>query len=244
MISGGGLSGCPSHLICNRLCRECISVRSGEEKNSADFGPDLTPSFQADMPAFAEQIGGLYCIETRAITEGFPVHPILAVKHHFVRVGAPALTLGGAKDHVDHGRPVADVRMGNQHNGMLASLVREMIPPDIKLVFHLDSSGPWTQADNMASCSLSRSGVRYLRRLPRGKVSLAFCATSLRPRISPSSTRHSTWSLGFKPTAEQMDSGKVIRCFLSMMVALIEGLSLKNDISSSAICGFFNRMAP
>ena len=126
------------------------------------------------------------------------------------------------------------VRVENQHNRMLASLVREVIPPNVELVLHLDSAtGPWTQPDNRASCALSLAGVRYLRRLPRGKASLGFWATSRRPRISPSSTRHSTWSLGCRPTAAQMDSGRVIRCFLSIMVALIEGLSLKIATTSS-----------
>jgi hypothetical protein len=31
--------------------------------------------------------------------------------------------------------------MGDQHNRMLASLVREMKPPDVELVFHLDWRG-------------------------------------------------------------------------------------------------------
>ncbi len=117
---------------------------------------------------------------------------------------------------------------------MLASFIGEAIPPDVELVFHSDSeTGSWTQLDSRASCSLSRAGVRYLRRLPRGKASLGSWATSLRPRISPSSTRHSTWSLGLRPTASQMDPGRVIRRFLSMMVALTEGLSLGNAAASN-----------
>lgn len=128
-----------------------ILVSGGQEENGADFGAELTPPFQGDVSALAKQIGGLHRIEARAITKGFPVHPILAVEHHFVRVGAPALALGRAKQDVDHGGSGADVRMGNQHHRMLASLVREIIPPDIKLVFHLDSMGPRTQPDSIAS---------------------------------------------------------------------------------------------
>ena len=153
-----------------------ILISGGQEENGADSGTDLKPSFQGDMSAFAKQIGGLNCIEARAITEGFPIHPILAVEHHLVRIGAPTLALECAKQNVHHGGPGADVRMGNQHNRMLASLVWEIIPPDVELVFHLDSTGPWTQPDRIASSSLSRSGVRYLRRLPRGNASLGFCA--------------------------------------------------------------------
>jgi len=69
------------------------------------------------------------------------------------------------------------------------------------------SIGPWTHQDNTASCCSSRSGVRYFRRLPRGKAAMAGCGTSLRPRLSPCSIRPSTRSLGFKPTALQMSSG-------------------------------------
>src|SRR5207247_8711420 len=136
-------------------------------------------------------------------------------------VGTAALALRRTKQDINHRRPSADVWMGNQNNRMLASLIREFVGPYVELVLHSGSMGPWTQPDNMASCSLSRSGVRYLSRLPRGKASLVFWGTSLRPRISPSSTRHSTRSLGCKFRASQTDSGSVILRFLSIMVAFI-----------------------
>ena len=58
-------------------------------------------------------------------------------------------------------------------------------------------------------------------------------ATSLRPRISPASIRHFTWPQGLRPTASQTDSGRVMRRFLSSIVAFMEGLSLKRDPASS-----------
>jgi hypothetical protein len=64
---------------------------------------NLPTPFQGDMTSFAKQIGGLHRVEARAITESFPIHAILSIEHHFVRVGAPTLALGRAKHHVDYG---------------------------------------------------------------------------------------------------------------------------------------------
>lgn len=115
------------------------------------MGANVTPSFQGNVPPFAKQIEGLDRVEARAITECFSVHAIFSIEHHFVPIGVPTLALERAKENIDHSRPVTDVRMRNQHNGMLASLFGEIIPPDVELVFHLDSTGPWTQPARMAS---------------------------------------------------------------------------------------------
>ena len=47
-----------------------------------DMGAYLTPSFQGGVTSFAKQIGGFHRVETRAITERFPVHAILSVEHY------------------------------------------------------------------------------------------------------------------------------------------------------------------
>jgi hypothetical protein len=126
-------------------------VSGGKEENGPDIGANLTPSFLGNMPPFAKQIRGFHRVKARAITECFPIHAVLAIQHHFVPIGAPALALGRAKENIDHSRPGANVRMRNQHDWMLASLVREIVTPNIELVFHLDSTGPWTQPARMAS---------------------------------------------------------------------------------------------
>jgi hypothetical protein len=44
---------------------DSILVSGGQEENGPDFGQDLTPAFQSDASAFAEQIGGLHRISPR-----------------------------------------------------------------------------------------------------------------------------------------------------------------------------------
>jgi hypothetical protein len=122
---------------------------------------------------------------------------------------------------------------------MFASLVRKPVSPDFELILHFKSGGPFKQAERIFSCSRSRSTVKYLTRLPRGNTSFALRGTSFRPRISPPSTRHSISSLGFNPTASQMDSGRVIRRFLSRTVAFMEGLSLFGITNTSGVMGPF-----
>jgi hypothetical protein len=101
----------------------------------------------------------------------------------------------------------------------MLALLWKTVAPDIELVFHLEEeTGPVIQPARIDNCSWSRSGVSYLRRLPRGKTSFWTWITSFRPRSSPSSTRHSTRSLGLRPMASQIESGRVVRRFLSIMV--------------------------
>src|SRR5208283_3926552 len=84
------------------------------------------------------------------------------------------LALARAKEAVDPGRAGGKIRVRNQHARMLPATFREVICPDLELVFHF----PWSFGTPIIvpaavrSSSWFRSGVQRYFRLPRGKASL------------------------------------------------------------------------
>lgn len=173
------------------------SISRGEPEQVSNFYTNFAPPLQRDTPAPALEERNINGPKNRAVTEGLPVHSILDIEHYLEWMRFPGLALGCAKEHVEDLRSGASVWVGYKNAGMQA-LFGEIAVPDLELHFH---SGPLTQSESISSSSRSRSGVKYLSRLPGGKASLPPLGTSFRPRISPFSTRQSTRSFGFSPTA-------------------------------------------
>src|SRR5580700_5766267 len=206
-----------------------VSVSGGQSKHLPNLLPDGLPARWRYVSSFVAQEWGVNGPEYRAITKSFPTKTIFRIQHDLEWVGIAALALAGAEKGVEDLRPGATVGVRDQDNRVQA-LFWKIAIPNLELRLHF---GPLTQPDKIANSSLSRCGVKYLSNEPGGNASLCFCGTSRRPRISPPSTRHSTWSWGLRPTAWQTASGMVVRRFLSINVACIEGLSLRTARTSS-----------
>jgi hypothetical protein len=151
----------------------------------AQLGTYQFPPLKADLSTPAKQEFRSHGVQDRTIAKSLPIHAIRAIEHDFVRMRLSRLALTGAKEHVHHGGSSATVRMRDQDNGMLP-FVGKNETPYLELILQGDSN---VQPFSKLNSSLSFWRVKYLFRLPLGKVSFfpAFTTVSVKlplPRFS------------------------------------------------------------